>query len=138
MCSSDLGTAALVDVVGYAEKVDKPGLHFMDTPGFDPVCTTGLVASGANVLVFTTGRGSVLGLKPTPCIKVATNTPMYERMTDDMDFNAGTVLEGESVEQAGRRMFETILAVAGGERTKSERDGIGEDEFSPWFVGPQL
>ncbi len=132
------GTSALVDVIGYAEKVDKPGLHFMDTPGFDPVCTTGLVASGANVLVFTTGRGSVLGLKPTPCIKVATNTPMYERMSDDMDFNAGTVLEGESIEDAGRRMFEMILAVAGGETTRSERDGIGEDEFSPWFIGPQL
>ena len=132
------GSSALVDVVGYAEKVDKPGLHFMDTPGFDPICTTGLVSSGANVLVFTTGRGSVLGLKPTPCIKLATNTPMYDRMLDDMDFNAGTVLEGESVEHAGRRMFEQILAVAGGERTKSEREGIGEDEFSPWFVGPQL
>ena len=73
-----------------AERVDKPGLVFMDTPGFDPICTTGLVAGGANVLVFTTGRGSVLGLKPTPCIKVATNTPMYERMIDDMDINAGT------------------------------------------------
>ena len=81
----------------------------MDTPGFDPVCTTGLVAGGANVLVFTTGRGSVLGLKPTPCIKLATNTPMYDRMIDDMDIDAGTILDGESVEDAGRRLFEMIL-----------------------------
>ena len=83
------GSTALVDVVPYAERVDKPGLVFMDTPGYDPPCTTGLIAGGANVLVFTTGRGSVLGLKPTPCIKVATNTPMYERMIDDMDLDAG-------------------------------------------------
>ncbi len=96
------GTTALVDVVGYAEKLDQPGLIFMDTPGFDPPCTTGLIAGGANVLVFTTGRGSVLGLKPTPCIKVATNTTMFERMSDDMDLNAGTILEGESV-ASGRR-----------------------------------
>ncbi len=94
------GSSPLVDVVGFAERVDGPGLVFMDTPGFDPICTTGLVAGGANVLVFTTGRGSVLGLKPTPCIKLATNTPMYERMIDDMDINAGTILEGESVEDA--------------------------------------
>jgi altronate hydrolase len=80
----------------------------------------------------------VFGCKPAPSLKLATTTQLYERMADDMDFNAGTILEGESIEQAGRRMFETILAVAGGERTKSERDGIGEDEFSPWFVGPQL
>ncbi|MDR3637781.1 MAG: altronate dehydratase family protein [Isosphaeraceae bacterium] len=132
------GSTPLVDVVGYAEPVTKPGLIFMDTPGFDPPCTTGLVAGGANVLVFTTGRGSVLGLKPTPCIKVSTNTPMYERMTDDMDMNAGTVLEGESIESAGQRMFDLILAVASGEHTKSERSGVGEEEFAPWHIGPTL
>jgi altronate hydrolase len=132
------GSSPLVDVVGFAERVDGPGLVFMDTPGFDPVCTTGLVAGGANVLVFTTGRGSVLGLKPTPCIKLATNTPMFERMIDDMDINAGTILEGESVEDAGRRLFELILQVADGTRTKSEAAGIGEEEFAPWFIGPQL
>src|SRR5205823_11402824 len=115
------GSTPLVDVVGYAERVDTPGLVFMDTPGFDPPCTTGLVAGGSNVLVFTTGRGSVLGLKPTPCIKVATNTPMYERMIDDMDQDAGTILEGEPVEAVGRRMFDLILEVAGGRKTKSER-----------------
>ena len=132
------GSSPLVDVVGFAERVDGPGLVFMDTPGFDPICTTGLVAGGANVLVFTTGRGSVLGLKPTPCIKLATNTPMYDRMIDDMDINAGTILEGESVEDAGRRLFELVLEVADGTKTKSEAAGIGEEEFAPWFIGPQL
>ncbi len=132
------GSTPLVDVVGYAEQVTTPGLVFMDTPGFDPPCTTGLVAGGANVLVFTTGRGSVLGLKPTPCIKVATNTPMYERMVDDMDLNTGTILEGEPVEAAGRRMFDLILDVASGEHTKSERSGVGEEEFAPWHIGPTL
>ncbi len=132
------GSSPLVDVVGFAERVDGPGLVFMDTPGFDPICTTGLVAGGANVLVFTTGRGSVLGLKPTPCIKQATNTPMFDRMADDMDINAGTILEGESVEDAGRRLFELILEVASGHRTRSEAAGIGEEEFAPWFIGPQL
>jgi altronate hydrolase len=132
------GSTPLVDVVGYGERVDEPGLVFMDTPGFDPPCTTGLIAGGANVLVFTTGRGSVLGLKPTPCIKVATNTPMYERMIDDMDFDTGTILEGEPVESAGRRLFERILEVASGRPTKSERSGIGEEEFAPWQIGPIL
>ena len=80
----------------------------------------------------------MLGLKPTPCIKVATNTPMYERMIDDMDLNAGTILEGEPVEAAGRRMFELILDVAGGQQTKSERSGVGEEEFAPWHIGPTL
>lgn len=132
------GSSPLVDVVGYAERVDTPGLVFMDTPGYDPPCTTGLVAGGANVLVFTTGRGSVLGLKPTPCIKVATNTPMYERMIDDMDLDAGTILEGEPVESVGRRMFDLILDVAGGRQTKSEAQGVGEEEFAPWQIGPIL
>ncbi len=132
------GTTPLVDVVGYAERIDSPGLVFMDTPGYDPPCTTGLVAGGSNVLVFTTGRGSVLGLKPTPCIKVATNTPMYDRMIDDMDLNAGTVLEGESVESVGRRMFDLILDVASGQLTKSEQQGVGEEEFAPWQIGPIL
>ena len=110
----------------------------MDTPGLDPHCTTGLVAGGCNVLVFTTGRGSVLGLRATPCIKVTTNTPLYERMIDDMDFDAGTILDGESVESVGERMFETILDVASGKPTKSEAAGIGEEEFAPWQIGPLL
>jgi altronate hydrolase len=132
------GSTPLAGVVGYAERVDTPGLVFMDTPGFDPPCTTGLVAGGANVLVFTTGRGSVLGLKPTPCIKVATNTPLFERMADDMDLDAGTILEGEPVEGVGRRIFELILDVAGGRPTRSERAGVGEEEFAPWQIGPTL
>ena len=132
------GSTPLVDVVPYAERVDTPGLVFMDTPGYDPPCTTGLVAGGANVLVFTTGRGSVLGLKPTPCIKAATNTPMYEKMRADMDFNAGTILAGETVEEAGRRLFNLILDVAGGGATASEGAGVGEEEFAPWHIGPTL
>ena len=132
------GSTALVDVVPYAARVDTPGLVFMDTPGYDPPCTTGLIAGGANVLVFTTGRGSVLGLKPTPCIKLATNTPMYERMIDDMDLDAGPILEGEPVESVGRRLFERILDVASGTPTKSEQQGVGEEEFAPWTIGPTL
>jgi altronate hydrolase len=132
------GSTPLVDVVPYAERVDTPGLVFIDTPGYDPPCTTGLVASGANVLIFTTGRGSVLGLKPTPCIKVSTNTPMYERMIDDIDLDAGTILDGEPVEAVGHRLFEMILDVAGGQPTKSERAGVGEEEFAPWQIGPTL
>lgn len=132
------GSTALVDVVGYAGKCDTPGLLMMDTPGFDPTCTTGLVAGGANVLVFTTGRGSVLGLKPTPCLKVTTNTPLFERMPDEMDFDAGTILAGDSVESVGYRMFEEILEIASGKLTKSEAAGIGEEEFAPWQIGPFL
>ena len=132
------GSSALVDVVPYAARADKPGLIFMDTPGYDPPCTTGLVAGGANVLVFTTGRGSVLGLKPTPCIKVATNTPMYERMRDDMDLDAGPILEGETVESVGSRLFDLILDVASGTQTQSELAGVGEEEFAPWNIGPTL
>ena len=132
------GSTPLVDVVAYAAPVTSPGLVFMDTPGYDPPCTTGLVAGGANVLVFTTGRGSVLGLKPTPCIKLATNTPMYDRMSDDMDMNAGTILEGEPVESVGRRLFELVLEVASGTTTRSEQQGVGEEEFAPWTIGPTL
>jgi altronate hydrolase len=132
------GSTALVDVVPYAARIDKPGLLFMDTPGYDPPCTTGLIAGGANVLVFTTGRGSVLGLKPTPCIKVATNTPMYERMIDDMDLDAGSILDGEEVEVVGHRLFDLILEVASGTPTRSERQGVGEEEFAPWSIGPTL
>lgn len=132
------GSSPLVDVIDYAAVVTSPGLTFMDTPGYDPPCTTGLVAGGATVLVFTTGRGSVLGLKPTPCIKLATNTLMFERMSDDMDINAGTILEGEPVQSVGRRLFDLILEVASGAPTKSERLGVGEEEFAPWSIGPTL
>jgi altronate hydrolase len=110
----------------------------MDTPGYDPVSMTGIVAGGANVLVFTTGRGSVFGCKPAPSIKVATNTPMYRHMVDDMDINAGVILEGTPVEEVGRQLFEEILEVASGKKTKSEINGVGEEEFAPWSIGPTL
>jgi altronate hydrolase len=132
------GSTALVDVVGYAEPVRAKGLVVMDTPGYDPVSMTGIVAGGANVLVFTTGRGSVFGCKPAPSIKVATNTPLYEHMIDDMDINAGVILDGTPVEEVGQLIFEEILAVASGKKTKSELNGVGEEEFAPWSIGPTL
>lgn len=132
------GSTALVDVLRYAEPARAKGFLVMDTPGHDPVSMTGIVAGGANVGVFTTGRGSVFGCKPCPCIKVATNTPLYQHMTDDMDINAGVVLEGTSVEEVGRQIFEEILAVASGKKTKSELSGVGEEEFAPWSIGPVL
>src|SRR5207253_292720 len=132
------GSSAMVDVVGYAEPVTAKGFVVMDTPGYDPVSMTGIVAGGANVLVFTTGRGSVFGCKPAPSIKIATNTPMYEHMVDDMDINAGVILQGTPVDEVGRQIFEEILAVAGGKKTKSELTGVGEEEFAPWQIGPTL
>jgi altronate hydrolase len=132
------GSTAMTDVVHYAEPVRTKGFVVMDTPGYDPVSMTGLVAGGCNVMVFTTGRGSVYGCKPSPSIKVATNTPLYEHMTDDMDINAGVILEGTPVEQVGRQIFEEILAVASGKKTKSEINGVGEEEFAPWQIGPTL
>jgi altronate dehydratase len=131
------GQSPLVAVYKYAEEIKAQGFCFMDTPGFDPVSMTGLVAGGCTVGVFTTGRGSVYGCKPSPCIKVATNTPMYEHLADDMDVNAGTFVDGtETLESVGRRIFEKIIAVAGGEKTKSELVGIGDEEFAPWILGP--
>ncbi len=131
------GQSPLAAVYKYAEQVMGPGFCFMDTPGYDPVSMTGLVAGGCTIGCFTTGRGSVYGCKPSPCIKIATNTPLYEHMNDDMDLNAGTILDGtESLEQVGTRIFEKIIAVAGGVRTKSEMAGIGDEEFAPWMLGP--
>jgi altronate hydrolase len=131
------GQAPLAAVYHYAEPITASGFCFMDTPGFDPVSMTGLVAGGCNIGVFTTGRGSVYGCKPAPCLKVATNTPLFQHMEADMDLNAGTILDGtETVEQVGRRIFEKIIAVAGGEKTKSEQAGLGDEEFAPWMLGP--
>src|SRR2546426_185740 len=132
------GSTAMVDVVGYAEPVQAKGFVVMDTPGYDPVSMTGIVAGGANVLVFTTGRGSVFGCKPAPSIKIATNSPMFQHMESDMDINAGVILEGTPVETVGRQIFEEILAVASGKKTKSELNGVGEEEFAPWSIGPTL
>ncbi|MDN4482268.1 UxaA family hydrolase [Demequina lignilytica] len=130
------GSSELVAVHEYAEKVAEKGLTFMDTPGYDPVSVTGIVAGGATVVVFTTGRGSVLGCKPSPSIKVATNTPMYERMSEDMDLNAGRIVDGTAtVEQVGEEILARILAVASGEATVSEELDLGTDEFVPWQLG---
>jgi altronate hydrolase len=132
------GTTQLVDVIDYAERVKEKGLVFMDTPGFDPVSVTGLVAGGANVIAFTTGRGSVFGCKPAPSIKLATTSTLYRHMTDDMDLDCGTILDGASIAEVGRQILEEILAVASGKRTKSELLGIGAEEFAPWQPGPTL
>lgn len=132
------GTTALTAVYKYAEPMTAKGFVIMDTPGFDPVSVTGLVAGGSNVVVFTTGRGSCFGCKPVPSIKIATNTPMYEKMIDDMDINAGVILDGTPVEEVGREIFEKIISVASGEKTKSEQQGVGDEEFAPWPIGPVL
>jgi altronate hydrolase len=136
---SKAGTTNLNGVFLYAEPVHTPGLVFMDSPGFDPVSATGQVASGANILCFTTGRGSVFGCKPTPSLKIASNTTLYKRMSDDMDINCGTIIDGdETVEQAGQRIFDEILATASGKLTRSEVLGFGEEEFQPWLLGATL
>ena len=133
------GTTNLVDVYQYAEPITAKGFVYMDGPGYDPVSATGQIAGGANVLCFTTGRGSVYGCKPSPCIKVATNSAIYHHMVEDMDINAGTILDGtETVEQVGQRIFEEIIAVASGKKTKSELAGLGDDEFAPWLLGAQF
>lgn len=130
------GSTALRAVYEYAEAIRERGFVVMDTPGYDPPSVTGMVAGGANVVVFTTGRGSCYGCKPVPTIKVATNTPLFERMREDMDINAGRILEGASVEEVGQEIFESVLRVASGEPTRSEAQGIGDEEFCPWTPGP--
>ncbi|MGH8709328.1 MAG: UxaA family hydrolase [Burkholderiales bacterium] len=133
------GTMNLTDVYKFAEKVTAKGFVFMDTPGYDPVSVTGHVAGGANVVCFTTGRGSVYGCKPSPSLKLATNTRLYQHMEEDMDLNCGTIVDGtETVEQVGERIFKLILETASGKRSKSELLGFGEDEFAPWVVGATM
>jgi galactarate dehydratase len=130
------GSMPLKAVYEYAEIIDQPGFVFMDTPGYDPVAVTGQVAGGCNVVCFTTGRGSVSGWKPAPTIKIATNTEMYDHMREDMDIDTGGIATGtESIESAGERIFERILAVASGEKTVSEAFDYGDNEFVPWQVG---
>jgi len=127
------GNSPLMGVYEYAEPVTARGLVFMDTPGYDPVSATGQIAGGANMICFTTGRGSCFGSIPAPTIKLATNTPMYERMLADMDVNCGTIIDGvATLEEMGREIFERLLAHASGEPTKSEAIGVGESEFVPW------
>ncbi|MEM9635768.1 MAG: altronate dehydratase family protein [Pseudomonadota bacterium] len=130
------GTAPLTDVYQFGELIDKKGFVFMDSPGFDPCSVTGQVASGANLIIFTTGRGSVSGYKPTPCIKLATNSEMYGRMSDDMDLNCGDIVtDGVSIEAKGEELLELMIRVASGEQTKSEELGFGGAEFVPWQIG---
>ena len=130
------GTTNLVDVVEYAETVTAKGLVFMDTPGYDPVSATGQVAGGANLICFTTGRGSVYGCKPAPSLKLATNSRLYRQMTDDMDINCGEILEGEaSIAEVGERIFQLILETASGRQSRSEAHGFGAEEFVPWMLG---
>ena len=133
------GTTNLVDVYEYAEPVKAKGFVYMDTPGFDPVSATGQVAGGANMICFTTGRGSAYGCKPAPSLKLATNTPLFVHQEEDMDFNCGTIIDGtETIAQAGERFLQLILETASGKKSKSEEFGYGDDEFAPWTIGATM
>lgn len=133
------GTTNVVAAIDYAEPATARGLVYMDSPAFDPASVTGQLAAGCNLVCFTTGRGSAFGSVPAPTVKVASNTPLFERQREDMDFNAGTVLTGEeSLDVAGRRLFEQLLRTASGETTCSEQWGYGEQEFTPWIPDPVL
>ena len=129
------GSSPLMDVLLYAEQVKTKGLVFMDSPGFDPCSATGQIASGANVLAFTTGRGSVFGSKPAPCIKLASNSALAMAMDDDMDVDCSPILDGASIQEAGEAIYAKLLAVASGEPSKSEALGFGDSEFVPWNLG---
>jgi altronate hydrolase len=132
------GHTPLTAVYDYAEPVSAWGCTFMNTPGFDPVAVTGQVAGGCNLVLFTTGRGSVFGFKPAPCIKIASNSSLYDRMSDDMDFDAGRILAGANMEGEATNLLELVVAVASGQPSKSEAQGIGEAEYSPWGLGETL
>lgn len=133
------GSTNLTDVIAYADQPTTRGLVFMDSPGFDPISATGQVAGGANLICFTTGRGSCFGCRPAPSLKLATNTPMFRRMEDDMDINCGEILDGSAgLDEMGERIFRAMLATASGAPTRSELLGYGEDEFSPWHVNAWL
>ena len=130
------GTGPLMEVYKYAERVTEKGFVFMDSPGYDPVSVTGQIASGANLVAFTTGRGSCFGAKPVPSVKLATNTPMFQRMEEDMDINCGQVLDdGLSLEEMGQQIFDYFLEIASGKKSKSETLGFGRHEFAPWQIG---
>jgi altronate hydrolase len=133
------GTTNLVAVYEYAEPVKANGFVYMDTPGYDPVSATGQVAGGANMICFTTGRGSAYGCKPAPSLKLATNTPLFVHQEDDMDFNCGTIIDGtQTIAEAGEQFFKLILEIASGRKTKSEEFGYGDDEFAPWTLGATM
>jgi altronate hydrolase len=130
------GTGNLQAVLEYAEPVTTHGFVFMDTPGYDPVSATGQVAGGANMICFTTGRGSAYGCAPAPSLKIATNSALWQRQEDDMDINCGTIVDGTtSIDAMGREIFDRVLAAASGTPTKSERHGYGQNEFVPWQIG---
>ena len=133
------GTTPLNDVLLYAQQAEKKGFLFMDSPGYDPASVTGQIASGCNVVTFTTGRGSCFGCKPSPSIKIATNTEMYNNMVEDMDVNAGKVItDNKSIEDVGQEIFDLIVRVASGEKSKSEYQGLGDLEFVPWQIGATM
>jgi altronate hydrolase len=130
------GTTNMVEFYEYADPVLAKGFVFMDTPGYDPVSITGQVAGGANLITFTTGRGSVYGCKPAPSLKLATNSALFERMSEDMDINCGDIIDGHmTVQQKGEEIFNRWLTLASGEKSLSEELGIGNEEFIPWFLG---
>jgi altronate hydrolase len=130
------GTTNLVEVYEYAEPVTAKGFVYMDTPGYDPVSATGQVAGGANLIVFTTGRGSAYGCAPAPSLKLATNTPLWVRQEEDIDLNCGAIVDGDAtVAEIGERLFGMMLETASGKRSKSELHGYGQNEFVPWYVG---
>ncbi|HBU96934.1 MAG TPA: galactonate dehydratase, partial [Thalassospira lucentensis] len=130
------GTAPLTDVYEFGQIIDKKGFVFMDSPGYDPCSVTGQIASGATLIAFTTGRGSVSGYIPSPCIKLSTNTAMYENMHEDMDINCGDIADGNvTIEDKGHEIFEMFLRVASGTESKSEALGFGNAEFVPWQIG---
>ena len=130
------GTTPMVDVYEYAQPITAKGFVYMDTPGYDPVSATGQVAGGANLICFTTGRGSAYGCAPSPSLKLATNNALWAKQEEDMDINCGTVIDGsETVEQLGERIFQEMLAAASGRKTKSELHGYGQNEFVPWALG---
>ena len=130
------GTSPLMGVYRYAERITDHGLVFMDTPAYEPVSVTGQIAGGANPIAFTTGLGSSFGSLPAPTMKLASNTALYRKMEDDMDINCGVVIDGEtSIEELGAAIFARMLRHASGEKTKSEQEGMGENEFVPWPIG---
>ncbi len=132
------GSTPLMEVIGYARPVRSPGLTFMDSPGYDPCSATGQIASGANLIAFTTGRGSVFGSRPAPCLKIASNRRLADWMDEDIDIDASAVLTGTSLDAVGEEIFRRLLAVASGEPTRSETLGMGDNEFVPWQVGAYL
>ena len=130
------GTTNLVEVYEYAEHVTAKGFVYMDTPGYDPVSATGQVAGGANMIVFTTGRGSAYGCAPSPSLKLSTNTPLWVKQGEDIDLNCGEIVDGNAtVDEIGKRLFDLMLATASGAKSKSELHGYGQSEFVPWYLG---